>query len=112
MNFSTDPLLRLIGVPASHRAPPSHLKCRVMDETVRLRHSPPPLSRQSISPLRCAFFLSVWKAALLCCCFTSVFLPASLSSTPDTQLMTVCLAHNAGTTLPASSLQSHQSRES
>lgn len=86
MNFSTDPLLRLIGVLASHRAPPSHLKCRVMDETVRLCHSPPPpLSLQSISPLRCALFLSVWKAALLCCCFTSVFLPASLWSTPDTR---------------------------
>lgn len=85
MNFSTDPLLRLIGVLASHRAPPSHLKCRVMDETVRLCHSPPPLSLQSISPLRCALFRSVRKAALLCCCFTSVFLPASLWSTPDTR---------------------------
>lgn len=93
MNFSADPLLRLIGVPASHRAPPSHLKCRVMDKMVQLCHSPPPLSLQSISPLRCALFLSVWKATLLCCCFTSVFLPASLASTPDARTVTVCLAH-------------------
>lgn len=90
MNFSTDPLLRLIGVPASHRAPPSHLKCRVMDETVRLCRFPPPLSLQSISPLRCALCLSVWRAVLL----FHLCVPASLPvDSGRTQLMTVCLAH-------------------
>lgn len=94
MNFSTDALLRLIGVPASHRAPPSHLKCRVMDETVRLCHSPPPLSLQSISPTPlCPLpeHLESRPAMLL----FHLCVPASLPvvDTGHTQLMAVCLAH-------------------